>query len=245
LGEEKRGEMNQMKKTILVLMLTCLLTFAGSAGAAMSGGMMGSVTHSVMMGGGMNMTNSGGFGMMNGVEGSPVVASDGTAYLLSHNLTSSAGSVPNSNSFQSTVSAITPSGQVDTITLKGIVSRPVVYGNILVATASLPDESNYNLVGSLGSSSTGQSVLYEMRLPITPSTVPFAVTLDGQFASVPVITADKVYVTTTDFGNAMMQGNTTFSGRYGNFNFNNTGTAKSYLYIINFNGSLAAKIQLQ
>ncbi len=225
-----------MKKTILVLMLTCLLALAGSAGAVMGPGMMG---------GGMNMTNTGGFGMMNGMAGSPVVGSDGTAYLVSYNPTVSPGSVPTSNSFQSTVSAITPSGQINTITLKGIVSRPVVSGNVLVATASLPDASNYNVVGSLGSSSTGQSVLYAITLPITPSTVPIAVTMDGQFASVPVMTADKVYVTTTDFGIAMMQGNTTFGGMYGNFNFNNTGTAKSYLYIVNFNGSLAAKIPLQ
>jgi hypothetical protein len=225
-----------MKKIILVSMLTCLLTVAGTAGATMGGGMMG---------GGMDMTNSGGFGMMNGMAGAPVVDGDGTAYLVSHNLTASAGSVPDSNSFQSTVSAITPSGQVDTITLAGIVSKPVISGNILVATASLPNASNYDIVGSLGSSSTGQSVLYAITLPITPSTVPIAVTMDGQFASAPVMTADKVYVTTTDFGNAMMQGNTTFSGMYGNFNFNNTGTAKSYLYIINFDGSLAAKIQLQ
>ena len=224
-----------MRKTILVSMLTCLLTFAGSAGAAMGGGMMG---------GGLNMTNTGGFGMMNGMEGAPVVDSDGTAYLVSHNLTASAGSIPNSNSFQSTLSAVTPSGQLDTITLKGIVSRPAVSSNVLVATASLPDTSNYDLVGSLGSSSTGQSVLYMISLPITPSTVPIAVTMDGQFASVPVVTADKIYVTTTDFGNAMMQGNTTFSGMYGNFNFNNTGTAKSYLYILSLDGSLPVKIQL-
>ena len=190
-----------------------MLAFAGSAGALMGPGMMG---------GGMTMTNTGGFGMMNGMAGSPVVGDDGTAYLVSQNPTASAGSVPNSNSFQSTVLAITPAGQVETMTLKGIVSRPVISGNILVATASLPDVTNYNLIGALGSSSTGQSVLYSVTLPITPSTVPIAVTMDGQFASVPVMTADKVYVTTTDFGNAMMQGNTNFNGMYGNFNFNNT-----------------------
>ena len=234
-----------MKKTILVSMLTCLLAFAGSAGATMGVGMMGSTTPSVMMGGGMDMTNTGGFGMTNGMAGSPVVGSDGTAFLVSYNPTASAGSVPNSTSFQSTVSAITQSGQVNTITLNGIVSRPVVSGNVLAATASLPDTSNYDLIGSLGSGSAGQSVLYEVTLPITPSTVPIAVSMDGQFASVPVVAADKVYVTTTDFGNAMMQGSATFGGMYGNFNFNSTGTAKSYLYIINFDGSLAAKIQLQ
>ncbi len=59
------------------------------------------------------------------------------------------------------------------------------------------------------------------------------------------MTADKVYVTTTDFGNAMMQGNSTFGGRYGNFNFNNAGTAKSYLYTLNLDGSSPVKIQLQ
>ncbi|MFI5294299.1 MAG: hypothetical protein ACHQ0Y_04670 [Thermodesulfovibrionales bacterium] len=225
-------------------MLTCLLAFAGSAGAAMGGGMMGGITTTAMMGGGMNMTNTGGFGMMNGMAGSPVVGDDGTAYLVSYNPTVSPGSIPTSNSFQSTVSAITPSGQINTITLKGIVSRPVVSGNVLVATASLPDPSNYNVVGSLGTGSTGQSVLYAITVPITPSTVPIAVTMDGEFASVPVMTTDKVYVTTTDFGIAMMQGNTTFGGMYGNFNFN-TGTAKSYLYIVNFDGSLAAKIPLQ
>jgi hypothetical protein len=235
-----------MKRTILVLMLACLLAFAGNAGAAMGGGMMGGVTPTAMMGGGMNMTNTGGFGMMNGMAGSPVVGNDGTAYLVSYNPTASPGSVPTSNSFQSTVSAITPSGQINTITLKGIVSRPVVSGDVLVATASLPDASNYNVIGSLGSSSTGQSVLYAITLPINSSTpAPIAVTMDGEFASVPVIAADKVYVTTTDFGIAMMQGNTTFGGMYGSFNFNNAGTAKSYLYIVNFDGSLAAKIPLQ
>ncbi len=225
-----------MKKTVLVLMITCMLALTGSAGAAMGSGMIGA---------GMNMTNAGGFGMMNGMAGSPVVGDDGTAYLVSHNLTASAGTVPDSNSFQSTVLAVTPSGQVETMTLQGIVSRPVISGNTLVATASLPDATNYDQIGSLGSGSTRQSVLYAVTLPITPSTVPIAVTMDGQFASVPVMTADKVYVTTTDFGNAMMQGNITFTGRYGNFNFNNTGTAKSYLYIVNFVGSLAAKIQIQ
>lgn len=234
-----------MKNSLLIGIMVGMLVFAGIAGAAMGGSMMGGTTPTAMMGGGMNMTNTGGFGMMNGMAGSPVVGSDGTAYLVSYNPTASAGSVPNSNSFQSTVSAITPSGQIETITLKGIVSKPVVEGNKLVATASLPDVGNYNVIGSLGSSSTGQSVLYEMTLPLTPSTVPIAVTMDGQFASVPVIAADKVYVTTTDFGIAMMQGNTTFGGMYGSFNFNNTGTAKSYLYIVNFDGSLAAKIPLQ
>ena len=38
-----------MKKTILVLMLSCMLAFAGGAGAVMGPGMMG---------GGMNMTNT-------------------------------------------------------------------------------------------------------------------------------------------------------------------------------------------
>lgn len=170
--------------------------------------------------------------------------SDGTAYMVTMNPTVSAGSVPNSNSFQSTVSAVTPSGQISTITLNGIVSRPVVDAGMLVATSSLPNAGNYNIVSNLGTSAS-QSVLYAVRLPLTSSSVPLAVTLDGQFASMPVIANNQVYVMTTDFGNAMMQGNTTFSGMYGNFNFNSTSTARTYLYIIGFDGNLINKIQLQ
>jgi len=208
--------------------------------------MGGGVTPSPMVGGEMNMTNSGGFGMMNGMVGSPVVGSDGTAYLVSYHPSANPGTVPTSNSFESVITAVTPAGTVNSITLKGIVSRPVIDGNDLVATASLPDFSNFDVFGNLGTTApSGQSMVYVVDLPLTPSSVPVGVSLDGKFASTPVVANNLVYVMTTDFGNAMMQGNTTFSGMYGNFNFNNTGTAKSYLYIVDFDGNLVAKIQLQ
>ncbi len=69
--------------------------------------------------------------------------------------------------------------------------------------------------------------------------------MDGQFASMPVIANNQVYAMTTDFGNAMMRGNSTFSGMYGNFNFSGTGAARSYLNIAGFDGALITKIQLQ
>ena len=232
-----------MKKTLLALALTCSLALAGTASAIMGGGMPGGGGGG-MMGSGMAMTNTGGFGMMNGMAGAPVVSSDGTAFLVSHNPSAAPGPVPGSNSFQSTVTMVTPSGQISTLTLDGIVSRPVVGADLFAATASLPNDGNYDIVGNLGSG-PGQSVLYAVPLPITDSSVPIAVTMDGQFASMPVIANNHVYVTTTDFGNAMMQGNTTFANMYGSFNFNSSGTARSFLYIINFDGSLAAKVQLQ
>ncbi len=244
-----------MKKTILVLMLTCLLTFAGIAGAAMMGGtgsnsgsMMGggTGTTATMMGGGMGMSNSGGFGMMNGMAGAPVVGNDGTAYIVGLTPTAAAGTTPSSNVFQSTISAVTPAGSLQTITLKGIVSRPIIQGNVLIATASLPDFANYSVAGNLGTSSpSGQSVAYVVELPMTSSSVPIAVTMDGVFASMPVISGNYAYIVTSDFGNGMMNGNNTFNMMYGNYNFNSAGTAHSYMFIVDLSGNLVNKVILQ
>lgn len=243
-----------MKKAILALTLTCLLAFTGIAGAAMMGGntvvagsmMSGTGVTGTMMGIGMGMTNTGGFGMMNGMAGAPVVGNDGTAYLISYNPTASPGTVPSSNSFQSTITSVTAAGGMNSITLKGIVSRPVIEGNLLVASSSLPDMMNFYVVGNLGTTTpAGQSMVYVINLPFSPSSVPVGVSLDGQFASMPVIANNAVYVTTSDFGNGMMTGSTTFSMMYGNYNFNGTGAAHSYLYIIGFDGRLINKIQLQ
>ena len=222
-----------MKKILLMTGLMIMLAYMGAADAAMMGGGM------------MGLTNSGGFGMMNGMAGAPVVDSDGTAYIVSFSSTAPSNTLPSSNVFQSTVSAVTPAGVIETLMLKGIASKPVVDGNVLVATASLPDLTNYSVAANLGTSSpSGQSVLYIVSLPMTASTVPVAVTLDGEFASVPVIANNSVYVVTSDFGNAMMNGNNTFNMMYGNYNFNSTGSAKSYLYIISLNGT-TNKITLQ
>ena len=241
-----------MKKILLTGILVGLLVFAGITGAAMmgpgTGGSMmtpGTGGTGTMMFGGMGMTNSGGFGMMNGMAGAPVVGDDGTAYIVGLNPTASAGTPPGSSVFQSTISAVTPAGGLQTITLNGIVSRPVVADGMLVATASLPNPANFDLLGNLGTTPSGQSVLYAVELPLTSTRVPIAVSLDGMFASTPVIANNNVYVVTSDFGGAMMNGNNTFNMMYGNYNFNAAGTAKSYMYIVDFNGTLVKKITLQ
>ncbi len=230
-----------MKKILLTGTLAGMLVFAGIAGAAM----MGTGGTGTMMSAGMGMTNSGGFGMMNGMAGAPVVGEDGTAYIVGLNPTASAGTPPGSGVFQSTISAVTPTGDFQTITLNGIVSRPVVTGTMLVATASLPDPANFDLLRNLGTTSSGQSFLYAVKLPLTSSSVPVAVSLDGQFASAPVIANNNAYVVTSDFGGAMMSGNNTFNMMFGNYNFNASGNAKSYLYIVDFKGNLVNKITLQ
>ncbi len=232
-----------MKKILIAALLVGMLSFAGIAGAAMMGGT--DIT-GTMMGGGIGMTNTGGFGMMNGMAGAPVVGSDGTAYLVSYNPTANPGTVPSDNSFESTITAVTAAGAVNSITLNGIVSRPVIDGNLLVATSSLPDMMNFNVVGNLGTTApAGQSMVYVVSLPLSSSSVPVGVSLDGQFASLPVIANNAVYVTTSDFGNGMMTDSSTFNMMFGNYNFSGTGTAHSYLYIIGFDGNLINKIQLQ
>lgn len=195
---------------------------------------------------GSTMTNTGGFGMMNGMAGTPVVGDDGTAYLVIHNPASNPGTTPSSNSFESKLFAVKTTGETVSLTIKGITSKPVLFGNVLVATSSLPDLSNYMMVYNyVTNTSNSQSVIYVFSLPFSASSVPLAIALDGSYASIPVIANNKVYVSTTDFGNAMMQGNNTFSGMYGTYNFNGTGSAKSYLYIINFDGTIASKVIIQ
>ncbi len=230
-----------MKKIVLFLAIVMVAVISVQAEAVMGNPMMGPGTGS----GAAMMTNTGGFGMMNGMAGAPIVAEDGTAYVVTHNPSTTPGTVPSSASFESKISQIRPTGEIDTLILKGIVSRPVVYGGMFIATASLPDMSNFNMIGNLGSAPVAQqSTLYAVPVPFTSSSVPVAVSLDGDFASVPVISNNKIYVVTTDFGNAMMSGNTMFNGMYGSYNFN-TATAHSYLYIVNFDGTLASKITIQ
>ncbi|MFH0811305.1 MAG: hypothetical protein V2A69_00505, partial [Pseudomonadota bacterium] len=183
------------------------------------------------------MTNSGGFGMMNGMAGSPVVGDDGTVYLVSYEPNLNPGTIPNSNSFTSRLMAIKPdTGEVASLNLNGILSRPVVSGNILVATASLPNFSNFYMMENYGiNNSNQQSVLYGIQLPLTASTVPTAVSLDGSFASVPVIANNLIYVSTTNYGNFMM-GQSMFEGMFEGFDFSNQGNLKSYLYVIGLDG---------
>jgi hypothetical protein len=232
-----------MKKSIVIKVLSfaavIVMAFAARSEAMMDGGMMG--------GGymGFAMTNNGGFGMMNGMAGTPVVGDDGTAYLVSYTpptTAQTAGTAPTSQSFQSSLMAFSPNGGTPvTLTFNGILSRPVVAfdGSYLVATASLPNFAQYNFIDS--NYTSGQSVLYAVQLPLSATSTPIAIALEGDYASVPVIQNNMVYVTTTDFGNAMMG-----SGTFSMFNYDfSTSAAHSYLYIYNLNNGQLTTYQIQ
>ena len=220
---------------VLSLAVVLVMAFAARSEAMMGGGM-----------GGFALTNSGGFGMTGGMASAPVIGSDGTAYIVSYDPSANPGTVPASSSFESTITAVSPSGEVNSVTLHGIVSRPVIEDNVLIATSSLPDMGDFDVVGNFGGTDpVGQSMAYVINLPLTPASQPVGVSLDGGFASTPVIANNNAYVVTSDFGNGMMVGNSTFSAMYGNYNFNGTGNAHSYLYIIGLDGTLLNKITLQ
>lgn len=212
--------------------------YNGTTGGYADGGMMGG-GYGYM---GFAMTNYGGFGMMNGMAGAPVVGSDGTAYLISYAPTTTtplAGTAPTSQSFQSSLMAFSPNGGTPvTHTFSGILSRPVVAfdGSYLVATASMPEFSQFSVTGD-----SNQSVLYAVQLPLTTDSTPIAVTLNGEFASVPVIQNNMVYITTTDFGNAMLGG-----GTFSLFNYDFSGSpSQSYLYIYNLNNGQLTSYEIQ
>jgi hypothetical protein len=228
------------KLQALVLAVLLSLSSWGSAIAMMQNG-SGSG-----MGGGTMMQNSGGFGMMNGMSGVPSVGSDGTAYAVAMNPAAKPGTKPTSNSFQSTLTAITPSGAVTSLSFNGLMSKPVINGSTLMATTSLPNMNNYMMVVNGGTNSVSQqSVFYTMTLPISASSVPSAVSLDGSYASAPVMFNNQFYVITSDFGNAMMQGNNMYNNMYGKTNFSKMGASKSYLYIINSDLTIASKTLIQ
>lgn len=236
--------MNKVVRSLLVL-VTVIVVFSmfGTVNATMMGPGWPGMGGPGMFGNAM-MTNNGGFGMMNGMTGAPIIGDDGTAYLVSYSPTANPGIAPNSNSFKSTILAYGPNGQVSSLDLKGIVSRPIILGDYMVATASLPDFSNYSFFGNYGTNPvSGQSVLYVVNAPLTSSTTPLAISMDGSFASAPVIANNHVYVTTSDWGTAMM--NNMANWMYGNYNFNQAGNAKTYLYIFNLDGTLASKIVVQ
>jgi len=223
---------------------TTTATPGTTTGGYTTGGMMGTTGYAGM--GGYMMSNSGSFGMMNGMAGAPVVGDDGTAYMINFVPTVTAGTAPGSNSFQTNMVGVTPDGQTMSYTLRGIASRPIVEGNFMAATASLPELSNYTMYADHSSGVAGsQSVLYVMSLPFSSSAQPIAIAMDGSFASAPVIANNHIYVVTSDYGNGMMSGNGTFASMYGSYNFNGTGTARSYMYIFNMDGSLLSKTTIQ
>jgi hypothetical protein len=230
--------MKKLQALFLVVMLS--LASWGSANAMMqNGGGSG-------MGGAM-MQNNGGFGMMNGMSGAPAVGADGTAYSVAMNPAAKPGTKPTSNSFQSTLTVITSSGAIITsLSFNGLMSKPVINGSTLMATTSLPNMNNYMMVVNGGTNSVSQqSVFYTMTLPISASSVPSAVSLDGSYASAPVMFNNQFYVITSDFGNAMMQGNNMYNNMYGKTNFSKMGASKSYLYIINSDLTIASKTLIQ
>jgi hypothetical protein len=110
----------------------------------------------------------------------------------------------------------------------------------------LPDFNDYLVFENAATQPTSdQSVLYVVTAPFSSASKPLAISLDGDFASVPVIAAGHIYVVTSDYGNSMMTGNSTFSSMFGTYNFNSSGTARTYLYIFNLDGSIASKTTLQ
>jgi len=66
-----------------------------------------------------------------------------------------------------------------------------------------------------------------------------------RFASVLAIDSERnrIIVTTTDFGNSMMLARNTNNTMYGSYTAN-TATAKTYMYMINFDGTFT-KITIQ
>jgi hypothetical protein len=86
-------------------------------------------------------------------------------------------------------------------------------------------------------------VLFFLQLPLSPSSVPTAVQMDGRFASAPVIANAQIYVTTSNFGYGMMMGNDVFNNTFPNYTVSNTTNA--YLYVFDMNGTLVSKTVLQ
>lgn len=232
------------------LAVVAVFMLAGLTEAAMMGGTGGTVVTSGMMGsvnGPFSSSTNGSFGMMNGMAGSPVVGDDGTAYIVTYDTTATPGTTPSSSVFHSKVMAIDLAGNMRTMTLNGIVSRPVIADGFLFASSSMSNMADFMLVGDYRNyQGNGQSVVYAMPLNFTAVTNPVALAFDGDFASVPVIKNNYLYVMGSDFGNAMMTGSTTFNMMYGNYNFNSNGNAKTYMYIFNLNdGSLVSRTLIQ
>ena len=202
---------------------------------------MATQAHAMGMGGATGIGGAAGmiggsdkFGMMNGMSASVVVGNDGTAYLVTYKTYAASGM--GNGTFESTLTGITSAGKKSSITLTGYVSRPVLSpdGGLIVASTSMPDMSQYNLIGTYNTSGNSKSTVYAVQLPLTKDSKPLAISIDGNFASVPVFANGKIYITTTDFGGSMMGGGTD----------TNPQKSKSYLYIINTDGTIASKVEM-
>ncbi len=229
-------------KIVFILATAMILAYAVSPSAMMSSGGMG---------GGSMMTSAGGFGMMGGMAGAPLVAPSGTAFFTSMMPSASPGTYPTSSSFVSHMSTVVPSsGQILNLSVSGVMSKPVfangitvngILGSYMISTVSLPNMSDYSVMHNYGTM-TGQSVLFWMLRPFTTSSVLMAVSMDGSYASQPVIANNMIYITTTNNGSAMMQGNDVFNNTFPNYT---ASSSTSYLYVFNMDGTLVSKTQLQ
>lgn len=239
--------MKQYVRVVLVaLFLSGPLALPPERAESAAAGSMGPSTHMGVGGGGGIMSNDGSFGMMSGMAGAPVIGEDGTAYLVTHVPAPDPGETPSSAAFTSRIVAYHPARGSVVLTLQGLVSRPVIAGGLLVATASLPDMEDFVVMGRHGTAGPGgQSVLYALALPLTESAVPIAVAMDGRFASMPVIAKNRIYVTATDFGNAMMGGGTFEMFGAGSYDFGAAAPAKTYLYVFGLDGSLISRAEIQ
>ncbi len=219
-----------MKRLLPLLLILSLAIFASAAPAQQS-----------------QFTNNSGFGMTNGQMGAPVIGPNGSAYIVTYTPAQNImGTAPSSQSFRSTLIEITRTGQMHTVTLSGISSQPLIFNGVLLATASLADPTQFQVISNFGTSTTGQSMLYIVPIPIAENQAPLlAFAMDGAFASNPVVTNNQIYVVTSDFGNALMSDVNSFNSSFGTFDFTNSGQAKSWLYVINTNGTLAQKVELQ
>ena len=168
------------------------------------------------------MITSGLLDITGGRANVPVVGTDGTAYVVSYiesaNITAPALRPARPTiTFQSTINAVTTAGKLTSLTLNGIVSTPVISGNYLVFLQSSGPLTT-------GSSGNGQLQLDILSLPFTSSSSPVTVTLAEDFASLPVVSGSYIYVMTTEVA---------------------TSGNKTYLYILNFNGTQVAKVEIQ
>ena len=189
-------------------------------GVAKSEAMMGMNSETMLS---SQMVNNGLFDITGGRANVPVVGADGTAYVVSYIESANAAAnnaprfAPPIITFQSNINAVTTTGKLTSLTLNGIASTPVVSGNYLVFLLSARPLTT-------GSSGNGQLQLDILSLPLTSSSSPVTVTLAEDFASLPVISGSYIYVMTTEIA---------------------TSGNKTYLYILNFNGTQVVKVEIQ
>ena len=231
-------------KIVFILTVVTILASAAVGSAAM-------VTPYGMMGGGSMMTSSGGFGMMNGMAGEPMVGSDGTAYIVTMMPSATPGTTPTTGSFESNMIAVTTSGQTVKMSVGGLMSKPVfangimfngVTGDYMIATVSLPTMSDYSVMAVDGVN-TNHSVVFWMQTPVSTSSVPMAIAMDGRYASHPMIANNQIYIMTTNNGNAMMEGTNVFSKTFPTYM--SASTPITYLYVFKMDGTLVLRTQIQ